>query len=230
MEQKHTILIIEDEYNIRHLLELLLTENGFIATGFESAESALKKILSLKPALILLDIQLPGMNGFECCKSIRSDLQTKDIPIIFLSAHSSDAYKIAGLESGADDFIMKPFSNGELLARIKAVLRRVQKTRPSTNHIVQDGPIALNLETHTATINKKKVKLAPKEFSMLTLFIQSKGEVLSRDALSTQAWECISLATSRTIDVHIARLRKKLGKFSKAIQTVGKVGYRYTSL
>src|SRR3989338_8659137 len=130
MENKPTIVVVEDEVNIRDLIETVLTENGYVSVGFETAEQALKKIPSIKPALIFLDIQLPGMNGLECCKKIRSDPQIKEIPIIFLTVQTSEAYKVTGLESGADDFITKPFSHGELLARAKAVLRRSH--RPKT--------------------------------------------------------------------------------------------------
>jgi len=151
----------------------------------------------------------------------------KEIPIIFISVHSSEVYKIIGLESGADDFITKPFNHGELLARVKAVLRRSQKLRTAPKLILKDDLFTLDLETRTAIFRNNKLKLTPKEFSLITLFMKSKGKVLTRDVLSSQVWGHENLSTSRTIDVHIARLRRRLGKYSKVIETVGKVGYRY---
>ena len=228
MEEKQTILIIEDELNIRDLIETVLSKNGFVTVGVESAEIGLKKIPSLKPSMIIMDIQLPHMDGLECCRKVRQDPHTKNIPIIFVSVQSSDINKIIGLESGADDFIAKPFNHNELLARVKAVLRRTQTARSPAKNLVTDGPFSLDLENHTATLDKKKLILTPKEFTLLIFFIKSRGKVLTRDIMSTQIWERENLETSRTIDVHIGRLRKKLGKYSKLIQTVGKVGYRYT--
>lgn len=229
MEQhKQTILVIEDEVHIRDLVETILTDNGFVTTGCDSAEKALKKIPSIKPDLILLDIQLTGMNGLECCKRIRLDPQMKDIPIIFLTVQSSDAYKITGLESGGDDFITKPFSHGELLARVKAVLRRVHRPKVSLNkNILKDELITLDLENRITKIENKEYELTPKEFDLLALFLKSRGKVLSRDHLSTQVWERENTGTSRTIDTHIGRLRKKIGKFGLTIHTVGRIGYRY---
>jgi len=228
MGTKQTIVVVEDEVNIRDLIETILTDHGYVTVGFESAEAALKKIPSIKPNLILLDIQLTGMNGLECCKRIRMDPQMKDIPIIFLTVQTSDAYKITGLESGADDFITKPFSHGELLARVKAVLRRaVPKSQSGSKNLLRDENFLLDLENRAVTIEKKAFKLTPKEFELLTLFIRFKGKVLNRDYLSTQVWERENLGTSRTIDAHIGRLRKKIGKHGDLIETVGKSGYRY---
>src|SRR3989338_2261078 len=229
MEQhKQTILVIEDEVHIRDLVETILTDNGFVTTGCDSAEKALKKIPSIKPDLILLDIQLTGMNGLECCKQIRLDPQMRDIPIIFLTVQSSDAYKITGLESGGDDFITKPFSHGELLARVRAVLRRVHRPKVSLNkNILKDDLIALDLENRVTKIENKEYELTPKEFDLLVLFLKSRGKVLSRDLLSTQVWERENIGTSRTIDTHICRLRKKLGKYGLMIHTVGRIGYCY---
>lgn len=228
-DSKQTIFIIEDDYHVRHLLETILGKNGYVASSTGSAENAIKKISAVKPSLIVLDIQLPGMNGLEFCKKIRNDSHTQGIPLIFLSSHSSDFYKITGLESGADDFVTKPFNEGELLSRIKAVLRRTQKNDSAIKNVIKDAVFSIDVDGHTLKAKNKSIALAPKEFSLMALFLKSEGKVLSRDTLSTQVWEHENLATSRTIDVHIARLRKKLGKFGKHIKTVGKLGYRYSS-
>lgn len=228
VSSKASIFIIEDDYHIRHLLETILEKNGFIVSGTSSAENALKKIINARPSLIILDIQLPGMNGLEFCKKIRSDPHTEGIPLIFLSSHSSDFYKITGLESGADDFITKPFNEGELISRIKAVLRRTHQLSSGSKNTIKDDVFTMDIDSHTLKAQNKEIELAPKEFTMMALFLKSDGKVLSRDMLSTQVWEHENLSTSRTIDVHIARLRKKLGRFGRHIKTIGKLGYRYS--
>lgn len=227
MEGKKTILIIEDELNIRDLIETFLSKNGFVTIGVESAEQGLKKIPVLKPSLILLDIQLPNMDGLEACRRIRQDPRAKNIPIILVSVQSSDIHKIIGLESGADDFVAKPFNPAELLARVNAVLRRSKPADGKSGNIIEDGVFTLDLETHSALMKKNKLDLTLKEFTLLIFFITQKGVVLTRDMISTQIWERENLETSRTIDVHIGRLRKKLGKHADVIETVGRVGYRY---
>ncbi len=229
MENKQSIFVVEDDYHIRHLLGTILEKNGYVVSSTANAEAALKKIAATNPSLIILDIQLPGMNGLEFCKKIRNDTLTQGIPLIFLSSHSSDFYKITGLESGADDFVTKPFNEGELLSRIKAVLRRTQKTSHGNKNIFKDGIFLIDMDSHILKAQNKRIELAPKEFSMMALFLKSEGKVLSRDMLSTQVWEHENLATSRTIDVHIARLRKKLGRHGKYIRTIGKLGYRYSN-
>src|SRR3989338_5395625 len=229
MEDKKTILIIEDELNIRDLIETFLSKNGFVTVGVESAELGLKKIPTLKPSLILLDIQLPNMDGLEACRRIRQDPRAKSIPIILVSVQSSDIHRIIGLESGADDFVAKPFNPAELLARVNAVLRRTKPSSKKQETMIYDGLFTLDMENSEARLKKNLLELTPKEFTLLTLFIKEKGNVLSRDVISTQIWERENLETSRTIDVHIGRLRKKLGKYASVIETVGKVGYRYNS-
>ncbi|OGR96221.1 MAG: hypothetical protein A2902_03150 [Elusimicrobia bacterium RIFCSPLOWO2_01_FULL_64_13] len=229
MADKPTVLIIEDEPNIRSLIETVLSKNGYVTVGADSAESGLKKIPNLKPALILLDIQLPNMDGLECCRKIREDPRSKDIPLILVSVQSSDIHKIIGLESGADDFITKPFNPGELLARVNAVLRRSRQAESApVPPQLSDGFFVLDLDNHEAALKGRKLKLTPKEFTLLVFFLKSREKVISRDVMSTHIWERENLDTSRTIDVHIGRLRKKLGKYHWVIQTVGKVGYRYS--
>lgn len=227
MGAKQTVLVIEDDYNIRHLLETILSENGYVASGCETAEQALKKIPSLKPSLLLLDIQLPGINGLDLCKKIRSTPGIADVPIILVSVNATDVYKITGLEAGADDFISKPFSHGELLSRVKAVLRRTYKTKSRDKQVLKDHLFSLDLKSRTAVLKGKDLALSPKEFDLLALFLKSHGEVISRDTLAAQIWEHENLTSSRTIDVHIGRLRKKLGNLASRIETKGKVGYRY---
>src|SRR3989338_5692805 len=226
MEDKKTILIIEDELNIRDLIETFLSKNGFVTVGVESAELGLKKIPTLKPSLILLDIQLPNMDGLEACRRIRQDPRAKSIPIILVSVQSSDIHRIIGLESGADDFVSKPFNPAELLARVNAVLRRARPSAKKSDSVIDDGIFTLDADTRRATLKNAPLVLTPKEFTLMALFIKEKGNVLSRDVISTQIWERENLETSRTIDVHVGRLRKKLGKHAFLIETVGKGGSR----
>lgn len=227
MPQKQSVFVIEDDQDIRHLVENILSKNGYVVAGSESAELGLKRIPSFKPSLIILDFELPGMDGLECCKRVRANPAIKSIPIILLSVHSSEVYKITALESGADDFVTKPFSHGELLARVKAVLRRTGKGEPGKSQAVKDKLFELDRDKRTVFLKKRKLNLTPKEFSIMDLFLRAPGQVFSRDLLATQVWEQENLLTSRTIDVHLARLRKKLGRYGNVIQTVGKVGYRY---
>lgn len=228
--EKKVILIIEDELNIRDLIETFLSKNGYVTVGVESAEQGLKKIPILRPALILLDIQLPNMDGLEAIRKIREDPIGSKIPIILVSVQSSDIHKIIGLESGADDFVSKPFNPAELLARINAVLRRTRSSGKKSNTVIDDGTFTLDVDTRKATLKKNPIVLTPKEFTLLTLFIREKGNALSRDMLSAKIWEQSNIETSRTIDVHIGRLRKKLGKYASLIETVGKIGYRYNPI
>ena len=228
MTQKESIFIIEDDPEIRRLVDTILSKNGYVVTSADTAEKALKRIPGFKPSLIVLDFELPGINGIECCKRIRTNPAIKSTPIILLSVHGSEVYKITALEAGADDFVTKPFSHGELLARVRAVLRRGTKKEFSKNNaVVKEGPFQLDHDSHAVSLGDKSLELAPKEFAILDLLINSKGKIISRDVLSTQVWERENLPTSRTIDVHVARLRKKLGAHKLFIQTVGKLGYRY---
>ncbi len=227
MTSKRLIFHIEDDSHIRELVDSILTKNGFAVSGAETAETALRRMPKYKPSLILLDFELPGIDGLEACKRIRAHPVLKSVPIILVTVHDSEPYKITALEAGADDFVVKPFSHGELLARVKAVIRRTYSRETPRNAQLKDGELELDLEGFTATLAGTKLELTAKEFAIMNALAHSNGRVLAREWLSAQIWEQEYYPTSRTIDAHVARLRKKLGKYRKLIQTVGRIGYRY---
>lgn len=223
---KKRALVVDDEVDIRNLLEAILTKEGFTTLTASTAEEAMRKIASSKPDIIILDLQLPDKDGFEVCKQIRHDPATKHIPIIMLTVQAMDSYKITGLEIGADDYVVKPFNQSELLARIKAVLRR-HTERDEKEVRLTDSALVLDLNKHTVTIRGEAVDLSPKEFDMLCLFLKKKGKVLSRQSLSEIVWGQEYFGSTRTVDVHIGRLRKKLAEYGDKIETVERLGYRY---
>ncbi len=223
---KKRILVVDDDKDIRKLVENILTKEGFATIGAESATDALKKIQSAKPNLIILDLQLPDKDGFEVCRALRSDPATKFIPVIILTVQTLDSYKIAGLEIGADDYITKPFNQTELVARVKAILRRVD-WRDKSETILKDGNLSINLDKHAVHMEEKPLELSPKEFDLLFSLLKNRGKVLTRSELSETVWGHEYFGNTRTVDVHVGRLRKKLGKLGDKIKTVERIGYRY---
>ncbi|MBI3291189.1 MAG: response regulator transcription factor [Elusimicrobia bacterium] len=179
---KPKILIVDDEADIRQLLTEILKKEDFIPYTAASGAEALKKVKTAKPDLILLDLQLPDQDGFSVCRELRKDVQTRSISIIMLTVQAVDSYKIAGLELGADDYITKPFNRAELVARVKAVLRRHQQP-PSPDNVVQDGSLILDVDEHSLRIEGKRIRLSPKEFDLLHLLMAKPGTVLTRSSL-----------------------------------------------
>ena len=223
---KLKVLVVDDDPDIRRLVEMVLSREGFLATSVESAQEAYKKITASKPDLIVLDLQLPDEDGFGVCKKLRMDPATTNIPILMLTVQSVDSYKIAGLELGADDYVVKPFNQGELVARVKAILRRT-RAKEEVQPIIQDGTLTLHLEKHVLEISGKPVDLSPKEFDLLVCLMKSKGNVMTREALCESVWGHEYYQNTRTVDVHVGRLRKKLGKSGNKIETIERIGYRY---
>lgn len=223
---KKRILVVDDDKDIRKLVENILTKEGFATIGAESAADALKKIQSAKPNLIILDLQLPDKDGFEVCRTLRADPATKFIPVIILTVQTLDSYKIAGLEIGADDYITKPFNQTELVARVKAIIRRVD-WRDKSETVLKDGNLSINLDKHAVHMDEKPLELSPKEFDLLFSLLKNRGKVLTRSELSETVWGHEYFGNTRTVDVHVGRLRKKLGKIGEKIKTVERIGYRY---
>lgn len=223
---KKRIMVVDDDKDIRKLVENILVKDGFVTVGAESAADAFKKIQSSKPDLIILDLQLPDKDGFEVCRTLRSDPATKYIPVVILTVQTLDSYKIAGLEIGADDYITKPFNQTELLARVKAVLRRVD-WRDKKESSLKDGNLVVDMDKHAVHIDNKLVELSPKEFDLVVSLLQNRGKVLTRAELSETVWGHEYFGNTRTVDVHVGRLRKKLGKVGDKIKTVERIGYRY---
>jgi two-component system, OmpR family, alkaline phosphatase synthesis response regulator PhoP len=223
---KKRILVVDDDKDIRKLVESILIKEGFSTIGAESAGDAHKKIQAGKPDLILMDVQLPDRDGFEVCRSLRADPATRYLPVVFLTVQTLDSYKIAGLEIGADDYITKPFNQTELVARIKAVLRRAE-WRDSQDSSIKDGGLVISIEKHSIHLDGKPMGLSPKEFDLLFSLMKQRGKVLTRAELSETVWGQEYFGNTRTVDVHVGRLRKKLGKYGEKIKTVDRIGYRY---
>ena len=222
------ILIIEDEKAVREMLCFTLKNNGFEILEAEDSNSALDALKENEINLILLDWMLPGKQGIEISKIIRSSSEIKDIPIIMLTAKSDESDKVLGLESGADDYVTKPFSPKELVARIKALLRR---TAPQKDmEVVKYGNITLNPMTHKVTDGDSNVELGPTEFKLLHFFMTHPERVFSRSQLLDLVWGRNIYVEERTVDVHILRLRKSfVSDSSKCIQTVRGAGYRMSN-
>jgi len=226
---KGRILIIEDEAAIREMLGYTLMKEGFEFQEAADVDQARPLIERQKPDLILLDWMLPGMSGVDYARRVRNDPETRDIPIIILTARGEETDKVRGLDTGADDYITKPFSSRELLARIRAVMRRTAQDR--FQGTVSAGGLALDPETFRVTADGANVEISPTEFRLLHFFITHPERVYSRSQLLDQVWGQNVYVEERTVDVHIRRLRKTLEPFSfdRFIQTVRSVGYRFSS-
>jgi DNA-binding response OmpR family regulator len=225
---KEKILIVEDEKDIVKMLDYNLKKEGFRALSANNGEDGLDMARKEHPDLILLDLMLPEMDGLEVCKAIKNDTKTAHIPIIILTAKAQETDKIVGLELGADDYVTKPFSPKELIARIKAVLRRL-KEKDKLPEALKIGDMSIDFSKIMVEIKDKPIELTSKEFELLKVLIKAKGRVLSRDYLLDTIWgfdQALEIQT-RTVDVHITTLRKKLKSEAKRIVTVKNYGYRF---
>ena len=219
------IYIVEDDEDINELLVYNLKKEGFQVKSFLESKKALETLQSDFPDLILLDIMLPDIDGLEFCKIVKADENLAKIPIIMLTAKSTEIDKIVGLELGADDYITKPFSFRELIARIKAVLRRTARCRE--NQTISQKDLYLNPDRLEVLVDGKTVPLTKKEYQLLSTLLKNKGKVLSRAFLLEEVWDNDLDVFDRTVDVHIKNLRDKLGRFGKNIKTVRGVGYMW---
>ncbi len=217
------IFCVDDDNQIRDIEVYTLEQTGFTAKGFSGGNELFKALEAEIPQLIVLDIMMPDMDGIEVLKKLRSDNRYKDIPVIMATAKGTEMDKINGLNLGADDYLAKPFGVMEMVARIKAVLRRTEKEDGST---ITAGGISLNETEHTVFANGEKVELTHKEFALLSLFMKNKNTVYSRDKLMSDIWSSDYVGESRTVDVHIRTLRQKLGEAGGQIKTVIGVGYK----
>ena len=227
---KEKILIVEDEKDIVKMLEYNLKKENFRTACAYDGEEGLEKAHSEHPDLIILDLMLPGMDGLEVCKSLKSENKTSGIPVIMLTAKAQEADKVVGLELGADDYVTKPFSPRELLARVKAVLRRGRK-KDEEKEVFEIGDLEIDFSKISVTVKGKIVELTAKEFELLKTLLKAHDRVLSRDYLLDNIWgfdHAIEIQT-RTVDVHIRTLRKKLKSEAKRIVTVKNYGYRFDS-
>ena len=220
------ILIIEDDADIAESLHYNFKREGFRPVTAESGEKGLRLALDEKhpPTLIILDLMLPGMSGMELCRRLRREPLTEKTPIIMLTAKAAETDRIAGLDIGADDYIVKPFSVKEVVARVRAVLRRVDK---DTIQEYEDERLAIDFADMRVTCGDENVKLTRKEFALLTHLIKNVGRVATRQQLLDNVWGYSYFGDTRTLDVHIRRLRQKLGDCGDCIETVVGVGYRF---
>ena len=218
------IWCVDDDNTIRDIEVYTLEQTGFQARGFADGVSMLETLKTEIPELIILDIMMPEMDGLEVLKKLRSEAAYKDIPVIMATAKGTEMDKIGGLNSGADDYLVKPFGVMEMVARVKAVLRRTVKEDASSDITV--GKITLKENEHKVIANGEKVELTHKEFAMLKLFMQNPNMVFSRDKLMNEIWDTQRALETRTVDMHIKTLRQKLGISGGQIKTVIGVGYR----
>jgi two-component system, OmpR family, phosphate regulon response regulator PhoB len=217
------ILIVEDDANISKLVDYNLTKAGFKTTVVSSGEDAITTLYRDKFDLVVLDIMLPGVDGLEICKKIKNDKKFSNIKILMLTAKGEEVDKIIGFELGADDYVVKPFSPRELVLRVKAVLRREQ----IQEDVLTFKDLKIDVKNHMTLIDEKRVNLTAMEFKLLVVLMRNKGNVQTRDFLLEEVWDTSADVTTRTIDTHIKRLRQKIGKYGKNIETVRSVGYRF---
>lgn len=224
--KKVKILVVDDEKDIIELVRYNLEKEGFVVISATDGEKALELVSIEEPEMIILDLILPGIDGLDVCRELKINDQTSSIPIIMLTAKGEESDIVVGLELGADDYITKPFSPRVLVARIKAVLRRI-KARKEEVKIIEINQLKIDLIRHQVTFKGKPLALTSTEFNLLTYLAQNRGRVFTRDQLLDRAWKEESFVVDRTVDVHIRRLRQKLGQGSQFIETIRGVGYRF---
>ncbi len=218
------ILIVEDDRDIAALIAHYLEKAGYTAETVSDGAQALARAAAAPPDLVILDLMLPGLNGLEVCKALRAHTRTTALPIIMLTARGEESERIIGLDSGADDYVVKPFRPNELMARVRALLRR---TKPEIKEpVLRCGPITIDVERHTVSDAGEAVRLTAKEFLLLQYLIEHRGRVLSRDRLLSDVWDYQYPGATRTVDVHVRRLREKLPFLEKALVTVQQFGYK----
>jgi two-component system, OmpR family, alkaline phosphatase synthesis response regulator PhoP len=220
------ILIVEDEPDIAQLVKIYLEKDGFHANVATSGVEALKVLKSERPDLLILDLMLPEIDGIEVCKKIRTTPDTALLPIIMLTAKAEESDTIIGLELGADDYVTKPFSPKALVARVKALFRRLERTQNQSPSSLSFGPLAMDLSRHEVTVNGNEVSLTAKEFGLLEHLLRHPGRVLTRDVLLNSIWGYDYYGTTRTVDVHIRRLKLKIPLLDDAIISVKSLGYK----
>lgn len=225
MSEGH-VLIVEDDQHISKLVKYNFEKAGFSCTVSITGEEALHILDKESVDLIILDIMLPKMDGFETCRLMKQDAKAAAIPVIILTAKGEEVDRVVGLELGADDYIVKPFSPRELILRAKAILRRGQPKKEKGKEILRAGDIVVDIPRHKVMVNKKSVEFSPMEFKLLLILIERKGRLQSRDVLLNDVWGLSTEVTTRTVDTHVKLVRQKLGKAGRMIETVRGIGYK----
>ena len=223
------IYIVEDDASIRELEQYALETNGFPAQGFADGASFRKALREKVPELVILDVMLPDEDGYQILGRLRENAATRTVPVIMVTAKTSEIDVVKGLDHGADDYLCKPFGIMEFISRVKAVLRRSAAAAPAGTAALRFGAIVLDDMSRTVTVNDEPVELTFKEYSLLHYFLEHPGEVLSRERIMKAVWDTDDLLESRTIDMHVRTLRQKLGEAGEAICTVRKVGYKLSA-
>lgn len=222
------MLVVEDDRDIAELVAHHLRRAGYASEILTSGSEVMPLVRERPPALVVLDLMLPGRNGLDVCRSLRADPRTAGVPIIMLTARADETDRIVGLELGGDDYVTKPFSHKELVARVGAVLRRSRRGRPPPRSLLRFGRVTVDTDRHLVTCEGCDVRLTAKEFLLLRYLIEHRGRVLSRDVLLSDVWGYTYTGGTRTVDVHVRRLREKLPLMARAIVTVKQFGYRLT--
>ena len=226
MTASKKILIVEDERDILHLVKHYLEKEGYRVSTAATGAEGLKLAKSDHPDLLILDLMLPGMDGLEVCKRLRADQPTAALPIIMLTAKAEESDTVIGLELGADDYVTKPFSPKALVARVKALLRRIERAKDEAPARSAYGPLVLDRSRHEVTANGRDVTLTAKEFGLLDYLLQHQGRVLTREVLLNAVWGYEYYGTTRTIDVHVRRLKQKIPMLNDAIFSIKSLGYK----
>jgi two-component system alkaline phosphatase synthesis response regulator PhoP len=226
-----TILIVDDEQDIVDLISYNLSKEGYKVVTATNGNQAVELATSVKPDLVILDIMMPGMDGFEVCRTLRQNPATHGMAIMFLTAKAGEIDQILGLELGADDYIQKPISPRVLIARVKTIIRRgTERVRTETitaPEILRIGALEINRQNYTVKIDNKESFFPKKEFELLAFLAMNKGKVFTREALLRRIWGESVYVIDRTVDVHVSKIREKLGKYAPFIETVKGVGYRF---
>lgn len=221
------VLVVDDEPDIVEIVQYNLEKAGYTVFTAEDGTTALKYAREQALSLIVLDLMLPGLEGTDVCRILKQDEQTRNIPILMLTAKGEETDRVVGLELGADDYVVKPFSPKELVLRINAILRRSQDNS-TVSDMIHIGPLSLDIEGHMVMVNEMPVSLTATEFKLMTTLYERRGRVQSRDELLDVVWGYDYMGYGRTVDAHVKRLREKLGEASTLIETVRGVGYRFT--
>jgi DNA-binding response OmpR family regulator len=219
------ILVAEDDADIAGLVRHYLEKDGFTVDVLESGRDVVTRVRDTPPDLVVLDLMLPAVDGLTICRALRADRSTAPVPIIMLTAKATEADRIAGLELGADDYLTKPFSPKELVLRVRALLRRVDRPVPTAGQLSY-GPLSIDLDRHVVAVSGAEVRLTAKEFLLLQYLMAHRGRVLSRDLLLSDVWDYSYTGGTRTVDVHVRRLREKVPFLADAIVTVKQFGYK----
>jgi DNA-binding response OmpR family regulator len=221
------ILIVEDDKHISKLVKYNAEKAGYACAVADDGKEALEILGEESVDLIILDVMLPKIDGFEVCRLLKQDHKLKNIPVIMLTARGEEVDRIVGLELGADDYVVKPFSPRELMLRVKAILRR-NKEEGISGDVIKRGGLVIDISKYKVSVNNKEIELTPIEFKLLVTLVERSGRIQSRDQLLSDVWDMHSDVYTRTVDTHIKRLREKLGKAGDLVETVRGLGYRFT--